>query len=104
EMKPDEEVIYYIYMIDDEEKLIGAISLRDLILASPEEKLKNVAQEELIKIKDSQSIDEALDIALKYHLYSIPVVDNDNKLCGILIMNDMLEEVISPSWKRKFKK
>ncbi|GAA0728002.1 CBS domain-containing protein [Clostridium malenominatum] len=104
DMKPDEEVMYYVYMTDEEEKLIGAISLRDLILSSPEDKLKNLVKDDLIKIKDSQSIDEAVEMALKYHLYSIPVVDNDNKLCGIVVMNDIIEEVIAPSWKRKFKK
>lgn len=104
DMRPDEEVMYYVYMVDDEEKLMGAISLRDLILSSPEEKLKNIVKDDLIKIKDSQSIDEAVEMALKYHLYSIPVVDSENKLCGIVVMNDIIEEVIAPGLKRKFKK
>ncbi|WP_298841150.1 CBS domain-containing protein, partial [uncultured Clostridium sp.] len=67
-------------------------------------KLKDIMDDKVIKIKDSQDIEEAVEIALKYDLISLPVVDIDEKLCGIVIMNDIIEELLSPRWKRKLKK
>jgi len=60
--------------------------------------------EKVIKTKDCQDIEEAVELALKYDLISLPVVDDEEKLCGIVIMNDIIEELLSPRWKRKLKK
>ncbi|MCB2292887.1 CBS domain-containing protein [Clostridium algoriphilum] len=104
ELQPEDEVIHYIYIVDEYEKLQGVISLRNLVLASPEQKLKDIIDDTVIKIKDSQDIEEAVELALKYDLISLPVIDIEDKLCGIVIMNDIIEELLSPRWKRKLKK
>jgi len=104
ELQPEDEVIHYIYIVDEDEKLQGSISLRNLVLSAPVQKLKDIMDDTVIKIKDNQDIEEAVELALKYDLISLPVVDNDEKLCGIVIMNDIIEELLSPRWKRKLKK
>jgi len=104
ELQPEDEVIHYIYIVDEDEKLQGVISLRNLVLSAPVRKLKDIMDDTVIKIKDSQDIEEAIELALKYDLISIPVVDAEDKLCGIVIMNDIIEELLSPRWKRKLKK
>ena len=104
ELQPEDEVIHYIYIVDEDKKLQGVISLRNLVLSAPVMKLKDIMDDKVIKIKDSQDIEEAVEIALKYDLISLPVVDTDEKLCGIVIMNDIIEELLSPRWKRKLKK
>ncbi|HEY8891238.1 MAG TPA: CBS domain-containing protein [Clostridium sp.] len=104
ELQPEDEVIHYIYIVDEDEKLQGSISLRNLVLSAPIRKLKDIMDDTVIKIKDNQDIEEAVELALKYDLISLPVVDNDEKLCGIVIMNDIIEELLSPRWKRKLKK
>ncbi|MBU3097860.1 MULTISPECIES: magnesium transporter [Clostridium] len=104
ELQPEDEVIHYIYIVDEDKKLQGVISLRNLVLSAPARKLKDIMDDEVIRIKDSQDIEEAVEIALKYDLISLPVVDIDEKLCGIVIMNDIIEELLSPRWKRKLKK
>jgi CBS domain-containing protein len=104
ELKPDDEVIHYIYIIDEEEKLQGFISLRNLVLSDPQQKLEDIMDDTVIKINDCQDIEDAVELALKYDLISLPVVDEDEKLCGIVIMNDIIEELLSPRWKRKLKK
>jgi len=104
ELQPEDEVIHYIYIVDEDKKLQGVISLRDLVLSAPVMKLKDIMDDKVIKIKDSQDIEEAVELALKYDLISLPVVDIDEKLCGIVIMNDIIEELLSPRWKRKLKK
>ena len=104
ELQPEDEVIHYIYIVDEGEKLQGFISLRNLVLSVPGQKLKDIMDDKVIKIKDCQDIEDAVEVALKYDLISLPVVDLDEKLCGIVIMNDIIEELLSPRWKRKLKK
>lgn len=104
ELKPDDEVAYYIYIVDDSEKLQGVVSLRDLVVASPESKLKDIMDKSVIRVKDSETIDESIEIAVKYDLLSLPVIDEEEKLCGIVIMRDIIDEVLLPSWRRKTKK
>ena len=58
----------------------------------------------VIKVKDGETIDESIEIAAKYDLLSLPVIDEEEKLCGIVIMRDIIDEVLLPTWRRKFKK
>jgi len=104
ELQPEDEVIHYIYIVDEEKKLQGVVSLSNLVLSDPSHKLKDIMDEKVIKIKDSQDIEDAVELALKYDLVSLPVVDFEERLCGIVIMNDIIEELLSPRWKRKLKK
>jgi len=104
ELKPDDEVAYYIYIIDEEEKLQGVVSLRNLVVSAPENKLRDIMDPDVIRIKDDELIDEAIELAVKYDLLSLPVIDNEDKLCGIVIMSDIIDEVLLPTWRRRFKK
>jgi len=65
ELQPEDEVIHYIYIVDEYEKLQGVISLRNLVLSNPGQKLKDIMDCEVIKIKDSQDIEEAVELAIK---------------------------------------
>jgi Mg/Co/Ni transporter MgtE len=104
ELKPDGEVAYYIFIVDEEEKLQGVVSLRDLVVSSPDNKLKNIMDTNVVKIRDNESIDESIELAAKYDLLSLPVVNEEDKLCGIVIMSDIIDEVLLPTWRRKFRK
>ncbi len=104
EMEPDDEVSHYIYMVDEDEKLAGVFSLLDLVMADGNSHLRDIQTEDVVRVKDSDNIDEAINQATKYNLLSLPVVDEEEKLCGIIIMNDIIEEVFMPLWKRRFRK
>lgn len=104
EIKPDAEVAYYIYITDEAGKLQGVVSLRNLVVAAPERKLKDIMDSSVISIKDEDSINKAIEVAAKYDLLSIPVIDEEALLCGIIIMGDILDEVLLPKWRRKSKK
>jgi Mg/Co/Ni transporter MgtE len=104
ELKPDDEVAYYIYIVDEEEKLQGLVSLRDLVVSPPDSKLKDIMDTNVIKVKDDDSMDESIELAVKYDLLSLPVVDDEEKLCGIVIMTDIIDEIFLPSWRRRTKK
>lgn len=104
ELKPDDEVAYYIYIVDEEEKLQGVVSLRDLVISSPDSKLKDIMDKNVVKIDDDERIDESIELAVKYDLLSLPVVDEEDKLCGIVIMSDIIDEVFLPTWRRRARK
>lgn len=104
ELKPDNEVAYYIYIVNEDEKLQGVVSLRDLVVSSPENKLRDIMDTNVFKVMDKESIDESIELAVKYGLLSLPVVDEEDKLCGIVIMSDIVDEVFLPNWRRKYKK
>jgi Mg/Co/Ni transporter MgtE len=104
EMEPDDEVSHYIYMVDEDERIAGVFSLLDLIMADSETTLKELIIEDVVSVKDNDKIDQAIEIASKYNFISLPVIDEDDKLCGIIIMNDVIEEIFMPIWNRKFRK
>jgi len=78
--------------------------LRNLVVSAPENKLRDIMDPDVIRIKDDELIDEAIELAVKYDLLSLPVIDNEDKLCGIVIMSDIIDEVLLPTWRRRFKK
>lgn len=104
ETKPEDEVSHYIYIIDEQERLQGAVSLKDLILSEPQSKLRDIMTNSVAKISDTENIDEAIESCVKYDLLSLPVVDSEEKLCGIVIMSDIVEEILIPTWRKRFKK
>ncbi|MCM8711108.1 CBS domain-containing protein [Clostridium sp. SYSU_GA19001] len=104
ELKPDNEVAYYIYIVDEDEKLQGIVSLRDLVVSSPDSKLRDIMDTNVIKIRDNEKIEESIELAVKYDLLSLPVVDEEDRLCGIVILSDIIDEVLLPTWRRKTKK
>jgi len=88
---PDAETIYQIYIIDEQRHLIGTISLRDLLLAPPHQRLSQMMVTDVIhcRVNDPQS--EAAHFIAHYDLISLPVVDEDNKLVGIITHDDALD-------------
>jgi len=104
EMNPDDEVSHYVYIVDENERILGVLSLKDLVVANPNNTLREIMTENIVYIKDSDSIDEAIELSTKYNFLSLPVIDEEEKLCGIIIMNDIIEEIFIPIWRRRFKK
>ncbi|MCY6369546.1 magnesium transporter [Clostridium ganghwense] len=104
EIKPEEKISHYIYIVDQHEKLQGVVSFFELGLADPNSKLKDIMKREIIKLFDDENLETAITKFIKYDLITIPVIDNEEKLQGIVIINDIIEEVFSEKLKKKFKK
>ncbi|SDE23489.1 magnesium transporter MgtE N-terminal domain-containing protein [Sporomusa acidovorans] len=94
ELAPNAETIYYIYVLDDKEMLLGALSLRELILASPQAKLESIMHEKVIYVRHEDSHRKVADIIHKYGLLAVPVVDEQNSMLGIITVDDVLEILI----------
>ncbi|MCI1944538.1 magnesium transporter MgtE N-terminal domain-containing protein [Clostridium luticellarii] len=104
EINPDDEVSYYIYIVDDKGRLQGVISLKSLILAGAETKLKEIMVDDVVSINHNERINRAIEECSKYNLLSMPVTDDEDKLCGIVVINDIVEDILIPSWKKRLRK
>lgn len=83
--------IYYIYVIDNESKLVGVLSLRDLFVAKETDLIEDIMIENIKSVRDSEDREEAVKIVSKYNLVAVPVVDKDGVLKGIITIDDILD-------------
>jgi Mg/Co/Ni transporter MgtE len=94
------ESVYYIYTIDENEKLIGVTSLRDLILADPQSLLSDVMETKLKSVTPETDDMVVAEIISKYNLVALPVVDAENILLGVVGVDDVIDIILPPSAKR----
>ncbi|MBL4932565.1 magnesium transporter [Clostridium paridis] len=104
ETKPDDEVMYSIYITDGEGRLLGSVALKDLIMNEDNVKLSEIMNDKVEKVTHNDSLDELVEKESKYDLLSIPVVDEENKLLGIVLMHDLVDEILLPFWRKKNRK
>ena len=91
----DNDFIDHIYVVDRDEKLLGAIALRDLIIARPSDTIKGLITKELIFAYNDYSIKETIDIVRNYDISAVPVIDHSGYLLGIITADDVLEQLIT---------
>lgn len=103
ETELEEDELNSIFIKDEEEKVIGVLTLRDLILNKSEVKVKDIMNENTNIISHDVDIDEAIEIAAKYDLLSIPVVNDREELIGVVNTHDLIDEILYPMWKKKNK-
>lgn len=104
ELKPDDEVAYYIYITDDENRLNGVLTLRDLIISPTEKLIREIMNTNLVKVSVKDDIESTVELAMKYDLISLPVVDDEDKLCGIVIIHDIIDDYVFNSKKKRYRK
>jgi magnesium transporter len=88
----DVEKVYTIYVIDDLNKLVGVLSLKRLLFASPKTKIIDLYHDKnIISVKTSDSSEHVAKVMEKYDLVSVPVVDFQNKLVGRITLDDVVD-------------
>ena len=87
----DVDMISYLYVIDKNERLIGVTPLRQLLLAEPEQTLGEIMNSSIIKAHTSTDQEEVAQLAARYDLLALPVVDDDGHLVGIVTIDDILD-------------
>jgi len=90
---PDKETIYYAYVVDKNRTLIGFVSLKDLILASPGKKIEDLMHREVICCRASDDQELAARLIAKYDLLALPVVNGQNVLLGIITHDDAIDVI-----------
>ncbi len=101
EMAPKAETIYYVYVVDSEERLIGVLSLRDLIIAPPQTVVSEIIVHNVIHVYVEDHADQVAQIVGRYNLLAVPVVSDDEKLLGIITVDDTLERLLPPERRRR---
>jgi magnesium transporter len=90
---PNKETIYYTYVVDAARRLMGFVSLKDLILAHPEARVELVMDPDVIAVPVDESQEEAAQKIRQYDLIALPVVDDAGRLAGIITYDDALDIV-----------
>jgi magnesium transporter len=85
------ETIYYIYVVDAERHLIGFVSLRDLILARPSALIRDIMTTDVVTVRAEQDQEEVARQLAKYDFLAMPVVDDQNRIIGIVTHDDVLD-------------
>ncbi len=101
ELEPDAETIYYVYVIDDDNHLVGVLSLRDLIVAPPPTPIATVMHDEPVAVGTHASQQEVAQVVARYNLLAVPVVDTEGHLEGIVTVDDAIDTVLPTAWKRR---
>uniref|UniRef100_A0A7C2K064 Magnesium transporter MgtE n=1 Tax=Schlesneria paludicola TaxID=360056 RepID=A0A7C2K064_9PLAN len=90
---PERETIYYIYIVDEARHLHGVITLRQLILARPTTLLADIMRREIVTVRTHDERDDAARQLARFDLLALPVVDEENRLVGIITHDDVLDVV-----------
>jgi magnesium transporter len=85
------EMIYNLYVVDDEHRLVGVVSLRELVVADPATHLEDLMDRDVIKVSTDTDQEEVARIIAKYDLLGVPVVDNENHLVGLITVDDVID-------------
>ncbi len=84
---------FYLYVVNDADQLVGVLSLRSLLTHPPETRLKDIMITEVLRVKTYTDQEEVAQMVAKYDLVAIPVVDDFNKLVGIVTVDDVLDVI-----------
>ena len=94
---PNKETIYYIYVTDSQRQLIGILSLRDLITSRRRATLEAIMETQVISVPHDMEVEQVAAAISKYDLLAVPVVDVDNKLLGIITVDDVIDIIEAES-------
>jgi magnesium transporter len=95
------ETIYYAYVLDADERLVGVISLRELLIGNPELPVSEVMTEQLKTVDVETEPDVILALLAKYDLIAIPVLDEEGKMAGVVTIDDVVELFLPYALKRR---
>ncbi|MBD2529993.1 magnesium transporter [Nostoc flagelliforme FACHB-838] len=87
----DKESIYYAYVTDDNRTLVRVVSLRQLLFTFPDVFIKDIASDRVIKVRTETPQEEVARIMQRYDLIAIPVVDREDRLVGIVTIDDVMD-------------
>jgi magnesium transporter len=89
----DVEMVFYLYVMDARRHLVGVVSLRRLLLVPPDTPLKRIMTTDLISVRVDVNQEEVARLVASYNLLAIPVVDEENKLVGVITVDDVIDVI-----------
>ncbi len=87
----DVEMVFYVYVTDEHGRLVGVLSLRQLLTVPPQTSLKKIMTTDVINVRADMDQEEVAHQVAKYNILAIPVVDDGNRLMGIITVDDVID-------------
>lgn len=91
--KPESAELYNMFVIEKNDELIGSFNLRDLVVAEPGIEISQIMKSEPLHLLDEQKVGAIAELVSKYNLLAIPVVDQKNQLQGMVVIDDVIEDL-----------
>ena len=101
ELHPDADQVYYLYVTDAEGILVGTITLRGLIVASPETQVRDFMRPDPISVGVDLDAEQVGAAIARYNLLALPVVDAEGRMQGIVTVDDALERALGEGWRKR---
>jgi magnesium transporter len=99
--KPEAAELYNMFVTESNDELIGTFNLRDLVVSEPQVSVSHIMKSEPVYLYDDQKVHDIAELISKYNLLAVPVVDPNNQLQGMVVVDDVIEDLIN---KRRTKK
>lgn len=98
----DPDLVYYVYVVDhpDRQRLLGVVSLRDLLLAEPDQPLRDYMRRDVKSTRPEEKAVEAARLMTEYNLLALPVTTEAGQMLGVVTADDALELLLPESMKR----
>jgi magnesium transporter len=93
EKRHEVENLYYLWVVDDFQRLVGVVSLKDLVLEPPETRVSQIMNPEVISVEVTRDQEEVVHLVKKYDLVSMPVVDEHQRLVGRITHDDIIDVI-----------
>jgi CBS domain-containing protein/sporulation protein YlmC with PRC-barrel domain len=91
--KPEEGSLYSLFVTNPSNELIGTFTLRDIILADPNTTIESIMKTDAVSLCDEDKMDSVAELVSKYNLLAVPVVDQRKKLQGMVVVDDIVEDL-----------
>ena len=101
EIAPESEFIYYLYVVDKKDRLLGVLTLRDLLLAQPDASIERIMQSDVVTVPTDMHARDVAGAIARYDLLAVPVVDDDNKMLGIVTVDDAIDAIMPENLARE---
>jgi len=99
--KPEPAELYNLFVTEKNDKLIGTFNMRDLVVSEPDAKLSQIMKSDPVSLYDDQKAKDIAEIVSKYNLLAVPVIDQEDQLQGMVVVDDVVEDLISERRTRK---
>jgi magnesium transporter len=99
----DVEMVFYVYVTDEHNHLVGVLSLRNLLTVPPSTRLRDIMTTDVISVRTDMDQEEVAHLVAKYDILAIPVVDDGNKLMGIITVDDVIDVMRQEATEDMFK-
>lgn len=91
------ETIYYLYVVDNRQRLVGVCSLRDVVISDPSKRIEQIMEADPIVVHPETDQEEVANLLSKYDLLAVPVVDELGRMLGIVTIDDVVDILVSES-------